>query len=300
MVSQKLKHAMAVVGCAIILLNATGCQETPPTNADEVLDYVRNASVGAQVRKLDVGAQAYVDSVMKAYRDWEVPWQAVVADVEKLSPFQSDESSNATDITELLVSIPKRLADLEIGEENSRLGATVNNVPDLPGGTETRDGPLAKAILRLIMPRDGELGHESSLMAHLGTGQAYNAVLKECTDKVASKPKDPDPMQFQKDILECLRSARHQIRIKMAEDRIGEFMTKIKDHRKQRDEVIEKKKEIRDEGLDDMERFRSYRSLEILVFYHDAIVKTAEKKLRSARAKIAKDNDNAKSGEDAP
>ena len=49
------------------LLFGAGCGERPTTTAKDVLTYIRNAQVGAVVRRLDPECQAYVDSVMESY-----------------------------------------------------------------------------------------------------------------------------------------------------------------------------------------------------------------------------------------
>ncbi|MCC7292619.1 MAG: hypothetical protein IT449_11220 [Phycisphaerales bacterium] len=48
-----------------------GCEAHPPTEVEDVVNYLRNAAAGAEVKRLDPAAQAYVTDVWKAYKAWQ-------------------------------------------------------------------------------------------------------------------------------------------------------------------------------------------------------------------------------------
>ncbi len=58
----------AVPLCGMCLSLMIGCEAHPPTEVEDVVNYMRNAADGAEVKKLDPAAQTYVTDVWKAYK----------------------------------------------------------------------------------------------------------------------------------------------------------------------------------------------------------------------------------------
>lgn len=66
---QLVRGAMPLWALCLSLL--IGCEAHPPTEVEDVVNYLRNAAVGAEVKRLDPAAQTYVTDVWKAYKAWE-------------------------------------------------------------------------------------------------------------------------------------------------------------------------------------------------------------------------------------
>ena len=288
---QRISRRMALLAC-VMSFAAVGCKETPPTNADEVLDYVRNASVGAQVRRLDPKAQAYVDGVYKAVRAFE-GMMDVAGTMQDPSSFWEMDSKNWRDMSkveELLESITKWEGGAAEREElASKIMPAILDEPTLPGGIETRDGPLNRAV-RQYLDLDGidALEQYATPSSVVDLAKKYRSLLEFCQKNAASLDPKTEGLDFTSDDLDqkatqLWNDIHSSIEKSYDLEALNASLAEQKALSKQ---FVEEKQAIRKEGLDDPERFRAYRSLELRVFYHDQRAKSIEGKIRTAKSRL--------------
>ena len=65
------RSALALMLPMLSAIFAVGCAKPPATTPEDVVDYVRNAVVGAEARRLDDEHQKHVTSVLASYRAWQ-------------------------------------------------------------------------------------------------------------------------------------------------------------------------------------------------------------------------------------
>ena len=276
-------------------LAAAGCEQRPPAQAEEVLDYLRNAAVGAKVRRLDGEAQTYVDEVMAAYRACQRACEpiATLAEVKALWPKKSKEWRD-------VAGIGKQLDEIRIwkGDKPSLIGKppltpvqrlaglteAIGVVPDLVGAerasfvehvTTTLD--LTSHVKWLEDIADDYMVLYALVVDHASDGDPPGPGL---TFKTASVQTRADELWEKLDAK--LRShAEASVRRVLPE------------HEVRRDEALKEKETLYAKEKLSAEERRAFRRLEILIRYYDETISEAQ-----ARAKVL-ETDNGRENETA-
>lgn len=270
---------------ALAAFASSGCDAPPPTNTDDVVDYTRNAVVGAKLRRLDPAAQEYVDHVFQAYMNWQARCAPVekLADLDTLAPLDSDEWRELDRVRKTLDTVREFKAD-EPDESDEKaktraqwfdaLHAAVTNVPDLPPGSTT---DLASAVSDEL---DAD-NHDARIRRLADDFESlYAVVMDNATDF------DPDKSGLAFRSASVTRRAEqswNRLHSALADARLAEredVETVLTSGKDAREKAIRKKATMHKAGVTTEAERRSFRRLELLIHYHDARIKTAEKRRR--------------------
>lgn len=305
--------------CGALLL-ATACQPAPSTLPQDIVDYARNASVGADVRRLDAEAQTYVDAVFKAHRAWLETIDPIyaIADIDEFWAVDAKEWRDADELSQryqvvityfLSQAPPPAKKEDEKGPSSSKDGG---NEPKKSDDDDALDA--ATPYLRVLkaiehVPTSYKQDKDELIAAMLATLEIDPT--KAHADRNAGEYRDLltyvlrhadelDPASAGLSFTnpETTADARElwtRLHTRFERERgeeVGSLEGRIAEDRSRRDEALEAKRELRSEDGDSPERFRRLRDLDLLVRYHDARIKGAEKRKRVLDRK-ARDKEKA-------
>ncbi len=273
--------ARGLAAVFVAAFSCSGCDAPPPTTTQDVLGYVRNAAAGAEVRRLDQTAQAYVDAVFKAQAAWRTACKAVtsVADVDKLWALNSDEWRDPDVRSDRLKQFRKWLADEPDSEATdvktraqlfAELQSAVAAAPKLPGeGAASLPDNVA-----------AELAYDAERAWLEETACVHETLFAFVDDNADRFDDDKRGLAFQ-DSETTQVAARLWGKLRDALDQrrraeIAEIDYLLTTGREERDAAVETKQKLAAaQSTEEYDR-RRLRELEILIRYHDARIRQAE------------------------
>lgn len=154
-----------------------GCDAHPPTEVEDVVNYLRNAADGAEVKKLDPAAQTYVTDVWKAYRAWEkttAEFEAVCG-TEALWEEDEDAWRDAEQVAARAKLVEPWRSGAEVEAELAAVKefhALAGSVPTLPGESRM---PLPQRLTAVLGMDDQSLA--AGRQSRTATAAAYGELL---------------------------------------------------------------------------------------------------------------------------
>lgn len=303
---------------AIALATLVGCDKPVPTDAQDVLDYVRNSTVRADVRQLDRDAQEYVETVMKAERAWHKKLTPLLelADIDEFWDEDADEWRDPEKVGKQLGVIYGyfigRIPTLNKADKDSPAtkppdsSSTTEEAGEKKDSQEPTHADLLAKLNKAIdkTPKDLKAVDSVDVLTEVRTLLKMQEKSARCEQIAAnyrdllmlimSQAHDFDPTA--KGLTFTSAAATKQahalwtkLHDRLQADRDAE-LAKIeerlsKGRAQQRDADIEAKRELRKAGLDDEANKRQFRRLELLIHYHDTVIKGAEKRKRTLDSK---------------
>ncbi|MCZ6698914.1 MAG: hypothetical protein O7D94_08305 [Planctomycetota bacterium] len=310
--------------CVIALLVSApvivGCDAQPPTNSEDVADYVRNARAGGHSRRLDEAAQDYADQVLKAHAAWQKACASIagISDSDALWKLDGKEWRDAAKVAERLQTVfafhlgaieaPAGSADSDStgkddpsgnGEDMERVkthsalyNALRKAVKDVPAGLTGETGELAGRVLQLLEPELGDL--ENARRRYAEIAAEYRELLMFLLKNAGGIDLAGKGLTFANpaatDEAKRLWSKLNE-RFKREHDReIASLESILADELELRGAALEEKKALRQRGISSEADRRKMRQLELLVHYYDARQKSAEKRKRKLDQKAEADS----------
>jgi hypothetical protein len=295
-------HSIGLAICLAAALWLTGCTDVPPTNTDDIAQYVRNGVAGAKVRRLDPLAQAYVDRVFKHYKQWHEQCAdiAELADLDALKPRDHEHWRDATIVADRIESITKWLADEPENTSDAKNITDGTQPPeqDDPDRPKTRSellADLSDAIADVpavpvgsVTDLDDVVRVELNVSATESTYQRiasqHKALYEFVADNQSSFDSEADGLVFEDTDVTAsanvLWDELHQTLSSMREHEISIVSELLSQGIVERERVLESKRDLRDVGLNDETARRTFRALELTIEHYDTRIKWAEKRQR--------------------
>ncbi len=268
-----------------LAITLAGCDAPPPTNTDDVMDYVRNGIEGAKVRRLDPPAQEYVDAVFAAYTRWRTACASIeeLADIDDFNPLGSDDWRELDKIKKILKTVRKFKADEpDPANEDAKTRAqwldeirsAVANVPDIPAGRTTHLPTRVSAVLGAgeTSTTNDRLADDFETLFALIETNATDFDAKSTGLTFKSTTASSQAAAIWNRLHSALSTARQTER--------DELQATLTEGRESRDLALQQKRDLRTAGLTTEADKRSFRELEMFIQYYDTRIKNAETRQR--------------------
>lgn len=251
-----------------------GCAKPPATTPEDVVDYMRNAVVGAEARRLDDEHQEHATRVLAAYRAWEkrcVPMQKL-CEPESLWPMDGSEwrdrgaVGKRTEIVELLIDTPLEVNDPPATAKPSEQDI-VNAIARTPYAPEIKsrlEAILIKADERLLQ------SVATNYFALFSEIEKNNKSFVFAEGLSFSDPRVTETVRAQWRATKQAIDAYHKHRSDYVRDVLAE-------HPGKRDAAIDEKRTLYAMANPSQDRIHARRRLDVLVRYYDATIKSAER-----------------------
>ena len=318
--ARRSRSSLAALACGALLLT-TACEPAPSTLPKDIVDYARNASVDADVRRLDAEAQTYVDAVFKAHAAWKntIDPMDAIADIDEFWAVDAKEWRDGDELSQryqVVITYFLSQAPPPAKKEDEKVPSSSKDGGDEPKKSDDDDAlDAATPYLRVFkaienVPASYKQGKDKLIADMLATLKI--ASTKADADRNAGEYRDlltyvlrhadeldPASAGLSFTNTETTAGARElwaQLHTRFERERseeVGGLEGKIAEDRSKRDEALDAKRELRSEGDSSPERFRRLRELELLVRYHQSRMTESEKRKRALDRK-ARDQEKAR------
>jgi len=274
---------------ALASLSFAACDRPVETRIENVRDYIRNAHVGAAVRRLEPPAQAYVDQVLSAYETYRDAFDPIerLASEEALWPLNDSRWRNAADVEERHELIEAWLADTPDADDpddktrpelRAELEQAIESVPTLPETTAAREAELISFVTSTLDAGSIEPEHEK-------IARLYRTLTKMAIDHVEAFIPGASGLVFKNESLTARAASTwtelHDLIVPYyTPEDLAEAEAEVEELRESRAEALERKQALRGQISKSRETLREYRELELLVQYYDAIVRQGESEIK--------------------
>lgn len=278
---RQISLLLSVVVALALFLH--GCEERPATTKEDVLEYVRNAAVGADVRRLDPAAQAYVDDIFAAYREWQSEVADLVA-LEDHGEFWELDSANWRDktaVSERLDRVKSILGDdTATSEHEAKFNATLAAVRNVPPTLNVGPG-FEQAVLQRLAPKADDLQAWQNRLNSIASD--YRLLLDHVIKYEADFDTEADGLAFQsEDVTSAAKKHWTSLESRLsgiARREASGFQQQLDNIEDELAKLVAAKQSMRSEGIDNVDEMSQLRSLEMEIRYYDALKKAVRDRL---------------------
>lgn len=286
-----------VLSFALLAWGLLGCTPSPPTDANDVLDYLRNASVGAQLRRLDAPSQTFVDQLLGIRAKIHAAQKPILRSVDALWPLDSPKWNDMKALEKQQKALQTWLADAK--------------------EASTKKPTRAELITQFEQALAKAPAHEASLKAPEQRIQ-WLAKIRDSLHLARTEQECKQIAQLHVDLVSWILTNKQQMAAKakglqfttpaltaQAKDRWKQlhlFLKKLPravhlpafqelaTYEITRAKAIQEKQSLRKKGIRDVATLRQYRRLEIKLHYFDRIIDIMrkEKETHDKKQKAAK------------
>lgn len=302
-----------------------GCEKPTSTTSTDIIEYARNAGVGAEVKRLDPEAQEYVDHVFMTLRAWEKSTADLNA-LLSIDEFWGVESNNWRDAEELQTMLATILSwqingkkkEKSLNKNDSETESSEEKEPDKFEPPSTREEQFAFLVSevipkdipdqfaqdkdaitiqlqKLLIPEFENLNLAKNRL-HDFVGD-YIALLVFIIQHGDQYDADAEGLVFDsEEITKRAQELHGAIHSRLVAERNTELATiddVLSSVPEMRDRAVELKQKTRKAGLSTEAELRKFRGQELLVIYYDQKIKNAEQRKRDIELAQKKKEEDA-------
>lgn len=271
-----------LLGFGLFAWSLLGCTPFPSTDANDVLDYLRNASVGAQLRRLDASSQAFVDQLLSAQAKLHGAQKPILRSPKALWPLNSPKWNDIKTLTAQQNMLTKWLADSS---------ASPAKKPTRANMISSLEKILAKApaysqSFKTPEQRTQWLNEVRNTLSFTRTEQECQQIAQLHLNLVSwilnhAKKMTPTGLQFSMPDLTTQAQTQwkqlHTFLEKLPRPTHIPSFRELTKYEATRAEAIKEKQAMRKKGIRDENVLRQYRRLEIQLHYFDRIIEVMRK-----------------------
>lgn len=270
----------------------SGCGERPVPSVQEVYGYLRNATNGADVARLDDATQEYVNSVLSAYHAWKkatAPVSTLVT-VSTLPGLDSDDWRTGAAMLKLapcvawLTDRSRASNAVESGEAKTmtrleqRLDEAIRKVPSsVPG--------VSPEYVRELLKVDERRRECDELVA------ACYQVMKLVTQHADQFKPGTTGLEFNdSSVTTEVRAAwqnLHDLLRRRDERHEADLRRFLEEGHEKRAKALDEKKQIKSASSRSDDQYQRLRDLDLLIRYYDQRLNAVQKELRMIERKAS-------------
>jgi hypothetical protein len=294
---------------------AAGCGDPPRADADDLLQYLRNAEAQANVRRLDPESEAYAEKILEARHAWQTT-VAPITDLEELEALWAVDAGEWRDAEAVAKRLKAVTTYLDGCDASPAPAKPAESATESAGGGESKSHAAAYAeIIEAIADVPSHLSSDAARLKgeiperlKIAAGSAAWQDLARAWDDllsfVAAHQKDfaagGQGLTFaHAEDTNAARDKWNRIHARLMADRQAEMARLARltapldaahpdSARQDRAQHIKRKQDLRAGG--DANDLARARRLELDISYYDTIIKTAEARERRLRELESKRN----------